>query len=88
MKTEGLKQLKDREYSKSYNTEGRKVVKAVLVADDQDRSIFYFRKIIMSFVRANEFLCSTSFYKLFVDDTLISLSFSAENCSCSVTSIT
>ncbi len=39
MKTEGLNQIKDREYSKSYDTEGRKVVTAVLVADDQERKI-------------------------------------------------
>ena len=39
MKAEGLEQLKDREYSKTYNTEGRKVVTAVLVADDQERKI-------------------------------------------------
>ncbi len=39
MKAEGLNQIKDREYSKSYDTEGRKVVTAVLVADDQERKI-------------------------------------------------
>ena len=39
MKTEGLSQIKDREYAKSYDTEGRKVVTAVLVADDQERKI-------------------------------------------------
>ena len=39
MKAEGLEQLKDREYSKTYDTEGRKVVTAVLVADDQERKI-------------------------------------------------
>jgi len=39
MKAEGLSQIKDREYSKSYNTEGLKVVTAVLVADDQERKI-------------------------------------------------
>ena len=39
MKIEGLNQIKDREYSKSYDTEGRKVVTAVLVADDQERKI-------------------------------------------------
>lgn len=39
MKTEGSNQIKDREYSKSYDTEGRKVVTAVLVADDQERKI-------------------------------------------------
>ena len=39
MKVEGLNQIKDREYAKSYATEGRKVVTAVLVADDQERKI-------------------------------------------------
>ena len=39
VKAEGLNQLKNREYSKSYNTEGHKVVEAVLVADDQERKI-------------------------------------------------
>ncbi|MBR6900745.1 MAG: AAA family ATPase, partial [Synergistaceae bacterium] len=39
VKAEGLNQLKHREYSKSYNTEGHKVVEAVLVADDQERKI-------------------------------------------------
>ena len=39
MKIEGLNQIKDREYSKSYDTEGRKVVTAVFVADDQKRKI-------------------------------------------------
>ncbi len=34
---EGEKQLEDREYTKSYNTEGRKVVAAVIVADDERR---------------------------------------------------
>ena len=41
MKAEGLEQLKDREYSKTYDTEGRKVVTAVLVADDQERKIIF-----------------------------------------------
>ena len=39
MKTEGLNQIKDRKYAKSYDTEERKVVTAVLVADDQEREI-------------------------------------------------
>ena len=39
MKVEGLNQIKDREYAKSYDTEGRKVVTAVLVADDLERKI-------------------------------------------------
>ena len=39
MKAEGLNQIKDREYAKSYNTEGHKAVEAVLVADDQERRI-------------------------------------------------
>ncbi len=39
MKAEGLTQLKDREYEKSYGMEWRKVVSAVLVADDQERRI-------------------------------------------------
>ena len=38
-KVEGLNQINDREYAKSYDTEKRKVVTAVLVVDDQKRSI-------------------------------------------------
>ena len=41
MKAEGLNQIKDREYSKSYEAEGRKIIKAVLVADDQERKIVF-----------------------------------------------
>lgn len=37
MKSEGLNQLKDSEYSKSYGN----VVEAVLVADDQERKITF-----------------------------------------------
>lgn len=38
-KVEGLNQIHDREYAKFYDTEKRKVVTAVLVVDDQERSI-------------------------------------------------
>ena len=40
MKAEGLNQMNERNYAKSYETEGRKVIKAVLTADDQERKIF------------------------------------------------
>ncbi len=39
MKAEGMQQLKDREYSKSYASGKRKVIIAVLVADDEKRQI-------------------------------------------------
>ena len=38
-KVEGLNQINDKGYAKSYDMEGRKVVTAVLVADDHERSI-------------------------------------------------
>ena len=39
MKAEGTQQMNTREYSKSYASEGRKVITAVLVADDEKRQI-------------------------------------------------
>ena len=38
-KEEGVAQLQDREYTKGYDTEGRKVISAVLVADDEKRQV-------------------------------------------------
>ena len=38
-KREGLEQLQDRGYANGYDAEGRKVVSAVFVADDENRSI-------------------------------------------------
>lgn len=38
-KREGLEQLQERGYAKGYNAEGRKVISAVLVADDVNRQI-------------------------------------------------
>ena len=40
MRAEGIQQINDRDYSKSYALEGRKVITAVLVADDEKRQIF------------------------------------------------
>ncbi|MCR4783587.1 MAG: ATP-binding protein [bacterium] len=36
---EGWQQIKDREYAKNYDAEGRKVIEAVLVADDERRQV-------------------------------------------------
>lgn len=39
MMAEGIQQMNDREYAKSYASDGRKVITAVLVADDEKRQI-------------------------------------------------
>ena len=39
MRAEGIQQVNDREYAKSYASEGRKVITAVLVADDEKHKI-------------------------------------------------
>ena len=39
MMTEGKQQINNREYAKSYASEGRKTIIAVLVADDEKRQI-------------------------------------------------
>ena len=39
MRAEGTQQINDREYAKSYASEGRKVITAVLVADDEKRQL-------------------------------------------------
>lgn len=39
MRAEGIQQMNDREYAKSYASEGRKVITAVLVADDEKRQL-------------------------------------------------
>ena len=36
-KSEGLKQIKDRGYGKSYDAEGRKIISAIIVVDDERR---------------------------------------------------
>ncbi len=38
-KSEGFEQLKDRSYAKNYGIEGRKIISAVLVANDENRVI-------------------------------------------------
>ena len=39
MRAEGIQQINDREYAKSYASGGRKVITAVLVADDEKRQL-------------------------------------------------
>ena len=39
MRDIGLQQINDREYAKGYASEGRNIITAVLVADDQRRQI-------------------------------------------------
>ncbi len=39
MRAEGIQQINDREYAKSYASDGRKVITAVLVADDEKRHL-------------------------------------------------
>ena len=36
-KNEGLKQIQDKRYAKSYEAEGRKIISAVVVIDDENR---------------------------------------------------
>lgn len=39
LKAEGTVQLQDREYTKGYDADGRRIVSEVLVADDEQRQI-------------------------------------------------
>ena len=39
LKAEGTAQLQDREYTKGYDAEGRKIISAVIVADDEHRQV-------------------------------------------------
>ena len=44
-KDEGLKQINEKGYALSYDTEGRKVISAVVVADDENRKVLPFETV-------------------------------------------
>lgn len=41
MRFEGMQQIHDRDYAKSYASDGRKVITAVFVANDEKRQIIF-----------------------------------------------